>query len=44
MAKQYNKKVEDLEKNEELKNYLAESSKTEQAVKLIVDNAKISKK
>ena len=44
MAKQYNKKVEDLEKNAELKNYLAESSKTEQAVKLIVDNAKISKK
>ncbi len=44
MAKQYNKKVEDLEKNEELKNYLAEGSKTEQAVKLIVDNAKISKK
>ena len=44
MAKQYNRKVEDLEKNEELKNYLAESSKTEQAVKLIVDNAKISKK
>ena len=44
MAKQYNRKIEDLEKNEELKNYLAESSKTEQAVKLVVDNAKISKK
>ena len=44
MAKQYNRKVEDLEKNEELKNYLAESSKTEQAVQLIVDNAKIAKK
>ena len=44
MAKQYNRKVEDLEKNEELKNYLAESSKTEQAVELIVKNAKISKK
>ena len=44
MAKQYNRKVEDLEKNEELKNYLAESSKTEQAIKLIVDNAKIAKK
>ena len=44
MAKQYNRKLEDLEKNEELKNYLAESSKTEQAVKLVVDNAKISKK
>ena len=44
MAKQYNRKVEDLEKNEELKNYLAESSKTEQAIELIVKNAKISKK
>ena len=44
MAKQYNKKVEELEKNEELKSYLAESSKTEQAIKLIVDNAKIAKK
>ena len=44
MAKQYNRKVEDLEKNEDLKNYLAESSKTEQAVELIVKNAKISKK
>ena len=44
MAKQYNRKVEDLEKNEELKNYLAESSKTEQALDLIVKNAKISKK
>ena len=44
MAKQYNRKVEDLEKNEELKNYLAESSKTEQALELIVKNAKISKK
>ena len=41
MAKQYNRKVEDLEKNEELKNYLAESSKTEQAIDLIVKNAKI---
>ena len=44
MAKQYNRKVEDLEKNEDLKNYLAESSKTEQAIDLIVKNAKISKK
>ena len=44
MAKQYNRKIEDLEKNEELKNYLAESSKTEQAIDLIVKNAKISKK
>ena len=44
MAKQYNKKVDELEKNEELKSYLAEESKTEQAIKLIVDNAKITKK
>lgn len=44
MAKQYNKKVEELEKNEELKTYLEESSKTEQAIKVIVDNAKIAKK
>ena len=44
MAKQYNRKVEDLEKNEDLKNYLADSSKTEQAIDLIVKNAKISKK
>ena len=44
MAKQYNKKVEELEKNEELKSYLEESSKTEKAIKLIVDNAKIAKK
>ena len=44
MAKQYNKKIEELEKNEDLKAYLEESSKTEQAIKLIVDNAKIAKK
>lgn len=44
MAKQYNQKPEDLEKNEELKAYLEDVSKTEQAIKLIVDNAKISKK
>ena len=44
MAKQYSKKIEELEKNEDLKAYLEESSKTEQAIKLIVDNAKIAKK
>ena len=44
MAKQYNKKVEELEKNEDLKSYLEESSKTDLAIKLIVDNAKIAKK
>ena len=42
MAKQYGRKIEDLEKNEELKEYLETSSKTEQAVELIVKNAKIS--
>lgn len=43
MAKQYNKKAEELEKNEELQSYLIETSKTEQAIKFIVDNAKLSK-
>ncbi len=43
MAKQYNKKIEELEKNEELKSYLEASSKTENAVKFILDNAKNSK-
>ena len=35
---------EELEKNEDLKSYLEESSKTDLAIKLIVDNAKIAKK
>ena len=43
MAKQYNRKLEEVEKNEQLKSYLEESSKTEQAVKLILDNAKMTK-
>ncbi len=43
MAKQYNKKLEEVEKNEQLKAYLEESSKTEQAVKFILDNAKMTK-
>ncbi len=42
MSKQYGRKVEDLEKNEELKEYLETSSKTEQAVELIMKNAKIA--
>ena len=42
MSKQYGRKVEDLEKNEELKEYLETSSKTEQAVELIIKNAKIA--
>ena len=40
MAKQYGKKVEELEKNEDIKDYLSKASKNEQAVKLLVDNAK----
>ena len=43
MAKQYNRKVEELEKNDQLKTYLEEASQTEQAVKLIIDNAKMTK-
>ena len=43
MAKQYNRKLEEVEKNEQLKEYLEESSQTEQAVKLILDNAKMKK-
>ena len=43
MAKQYNRKIEEVEKNEQLKEYLEESSKTELAVKLIIDNAKMTK-
>ena len=41
MAKAYGRKVEDLEKNENLKEYLAESLKSEKAVQFIIDNAKI---
>lgn len=43
MAKQYNRKVEELEKNEELKDYLEKTSQNELAVKLILDNAKFTK-
>ena len=43
MAKQYNRKVEELEKNEELKEYLEKSSQNELAVKLKIDNAKLTK-
>lgn len=43
MAKQYNKKVEELESNEELVDYLKKSSQNELAVKLILDNAKFTK-
>ena len=43
MATQYGRKVEELKKNEEVMNYLDKSSKNEQAVKFIIDNAKITK-
>lgn len=43
MAKQYNRKLEEVEKNEEVKRYLEETSKSEQAIKLILDNAKYTK-
>ncbi len=41
MATAYGRKIEDLEKNENLKEYLAESLKSEKAIKFIIDNAKI---
>ncbi len=41
MAKNYNRKVEELQENENLKNYLKESMKTEKAIDYIVENAKI---
>lgn len=44
LAKQYGRKVEDLEKNEDIKDYLEKSSKNELAVKLILDNAKFTTK
>ncbi len=43
MSKQYNKKMEEIEKNEKLREYLEDTSKTELAIKLIVDNAKKTK-
>ena len=43
MAEQYNRKLDEMEKNEELKSYLESTSKNEKAVKLILDNAKYTK-
>ncbi len=43
MSKQYNKKMEEIEKNEKLREYLEDTSKTELAIKLVVDNAKKTK-
>ena len=41
MAAAYGRKAEDLEKNESIKLYVAETLKTEKAISFIVDNAKI---
>ena len=41
MAKMYGRDVKELEGNESLKLYVAETAKTESAIKFIVDNAKI---
>ena len=42
MSKQYNQDLKNLSENENLKEYLEKSSKTEAAVKFIIDNAKIT--
>ena len=41
MANAYGRKVEDLEKNESLKQYVEEAAKSEKAVEFIIKNAKI---
>ena len=41
MATAYGRKLEDLEKNENLKQYMEESIKSEKAVEFIIKNAKI---
>ena len=40
LAKQYGQKVEDLEKNEEVKDYFEKAVQNEEAVKFLVENAK----
>ena len=44
MAKSYGKDVEELSKNENLKNYLEEGIKSEKALEFIVKNAKVTEK
>lgn len=44
LSKQYGRKVEELEKNDDIKEYLEKSSKNELAVKLVLDNAKYTTK
>jgi len=41
MAENYNRKEEDLQNNEDLKEYLSNNIKSEKTIKYIVDNAKI---
>ena len=43
MAKSYGRKEEELNKNEALKEYIANSIKTEKAIEFVVKNAKIKK-
>jgi trigger factor len=40
LAKQYGQKVEDLEKNEDVKDYFEKAVQNEEAVKFLVENAK----
>ena len=41
MAKNYGKKVEEIQDNEDLKNYIKEGIESEKAIDFIVKNAKI---
>ena len=43
MAKSYGRKEEELNKNEALKEYIANSIKTEKAIESVLKNAKIKK-
>lgn len=43
MAEQYKRDLEELKKNENLVEYLDKASKNEQAVKFLIDNAKLTK-
>ena len=43
MSKQYGKDVKEIESRKDIMDYLEQASKNKQAVKFIIDNAKISK-
>ncbi len=43
MAKNYGKKAEDLEKNENIKEYIKQGIENEKAIELLVENAKVKK-